>query len=97
MLQRYAFEEKGIAFEMDVDCRQFPNRWADLLLFEGKGTAFLQPAQQPPSEGHVMDKVALDFADAVLLVIDDQVAGHAAEDASLARGWMEGWRRFEVQ
>ena len=34
LLKRYAFEEKGIPFQVNVDRRQLPKRWADLLLFE---------------------------------------------------------------
>ncbi len=69
LLKRYAFEQEGVAFEMDVDCRQFPNRRPHLLLFEGKRASFLQSPQQPSSEGDIVDEVALDLADPVLLVI----------------------------
>jgi hypothetical protein len=44
-----------------------------------------------------MHEMALDFADAMLLVVYHQVSGHAAEDASLARGRMEVRRGIEVQ
>ena len=97
LLQRYAFEEQGIAFQVDVDCRQFPNRWADLLLFQSKRAALLQSSQQASAEGDVVHEVTLYFADAVLLVIDHQIAGHAAEYTCLARRRVETWRGFKVQ
>jgi hypothetical protein len=97
LLKRYAFKQQGVALEVDVDCRQFPNRRPDLLLFEGKRASFLQSSQQPSSEGDIVHEVALDFADAMLLVIDHQVAGHATEDASLAGRRMEVRRGVKVQ
>jgi hypothetical protein len=70
---------------MDMDLRQLPDGWADLLLLQSEGAFLFQSSQKAPAEGDIVEKVALYFADPVLLVIDYQVAGHAAEHARFPR------------
>lgn len=45
-------EEKGVAFQAYVECRQLPERLANLLLLERKGTALLQSAEESSAEGN---------------------------------------------
>src|ERR1700730_7151556 len=97
LLQRHAFEKKRVTFQVDMDLCQFPNQWADLLLFERKGAALLQSSQQSTAEGNVVDQVPFYLTNPLLLIIDYQVARHSAEHSGLPCRRMKVWRRLEVQ
>jgi hypothetical protein len=82
---------------MDVDLRQLPDGRAHLLLLQGKRAFLFQSSQQTPAEGHIVEKVTLDFTDSVLLVVHHQVAGHAGEHPRFSRRRVKGGCRVKMQ
>lgn len=97
LLERNPFEEKGVALEIRLECCQFPERLANPLLPERKRAARLQFPQEASAERNVVNEVPAHAADAMVPVIGNEVAGHAAEDARLTRRRMEIGVGFEVQ
>ncbi len=89
MLKRYAFKKQSIPFQVNVDRRQLPNRWAHLLLFESKRAALLQSPQEAPAEGHVVNKVTLYLQMRSSPIIHHQVAVMLLNTRALARWWIK--------
>ena len=82
---------------MYLECCQLPERLADPLLLERKVAALLQFSEDASAERNVVSEVPAHAADAVLPVIGNEVAGHAAEDARFTRRRMEIRGGFKVQ
>jgi hypothetical protein len=68
-----------------MDCRQFPKRWDDLLLLEGKGAALPQSAQYASAKCDVVEEVSTNAADPVLLVVGASTTGCMAGSKSTYR------------
>lgn len=96
-MERDALEQEGGAFQVYMECRQLPERWADLLLLEREGTAPFQFAEDATAERDLAHEVAAHTDNAMLPVVDDHIAGHATEDARLTRWRMEvrSWRKVQ--
>jgi hypothetical protein len=74
------FEHHGLALQIYLQGGQFPVVIAYVGLFELDGSAFVQLAQDAPAEIYIGDDVGIEAGQAVLGLIDPDLAGQAAED-----------------
>jgi len=81
------FEHEHLPVEMQQLAGGVPVRRSDLTFFYQEAPAFIQPAEDPPSEFDIFDERAVHLGQAPGGLIHRKLPLHSGEDLELASGW----------
>ena len=74
------FEEQDLTREGEAYAAHVPGSVADVALFDQEVTAFVEVAENSPSEANVFEERAIDACDPTPVRIDQENALHAGKD-----------------
>src|SRR5581483_505942 len=89
LLHTNGLEEQCLAFHVDVYLRQFPKARFNFGLANVKLSTAVEMSQQATSELYIVNQVARDLLEPLLLCVHPDLPLHGMKYASLTRRWLE--------